>query len=53
MLINTRHKRAALHGAIISPLKFLFQDHYPKYDHNVCSKPFLSQEQNNFGSCCP
>ena len=27
--------------------------HYPKYDDNVCSKLFLSQEQNNFRSCCP
>ena len=23
----------------------------PKYDDNVCSKFFLSQEQNNFRSC--
>ena len=27
--------------------------HYPKYDDNVCSKLFLSREQNNFRSCCP
>ena len=25
--------------------------HYPKSDDNVCSKPFLSQEQRNFGRC--
>ena len=27
--------------------------HYPKYDDDVCSKLFLSQEQKSFRSCCP
>ena len=27
--------------------------HYPEYDDNVCSKLFLSREQNNFRSRCP
>eukprot|EP00928_Gymnodinium_smaydae_P029579 TRINITY_DN22234_c0_g1_i1.p1 TRINITY_DN22234_c0_g1~~TRINITY_DN22234_c0_g1_i1.p1 ORF type:complete len:462 (+),score=72.02 TRINITY_DN22234_c0_g1_i1:103-1488(+) len=28
-----RHKRAALHAAILSPIKFLFQNHYEVYEN--------------------
>ena len=29
------------------------EDHYPKYDDDLCSKLFLSQEQKHFRSRCP
>ena len=46
---------AGLHSKGLRKRSVVFADtgfHYPKYD-NVCSKPFLPQQQNNFGSCCP